>query len=121
MRQKDQIYENIKKLRREKNITQKELAKKMSISRTSINYIEQGKRNITTEELVKFCNIFNCSYEEILNKEEEQNHLDLYKKYTNQYKTKKLTQKTSLNPIDEYLSKVNPYYYPSNNINRHYE
>ena len=42
------------------------LADKVGISRGAITAIEQGKRKVGVEELIKFCAAFNCSYQDLL-------------------------------------------------------
>jgi len=59
----------IKNIRKEQNLTQKEVADKCSISRTTLTYYELGKNLITTQTLFIFCSNFNISaYDILLNK-----------------------------------------------------
>ena len=50
------IPENIKKIRKDKNMTQKALAKKAGISIASVQGYEQGKYKPKTEQLKKNSN-----------------------------------------------------------------
>ena len=49
----------IRRLRREKNLTQKALAKELNISIAYINLIENNRRNITVPLLLKIACLFN--------------------------------------------------------------
>ncbi len=50
-----QIAGQIKKIRKEKNITQVELSKKMKVTQQSIQAIESGNININFNTLQKIC------------------------------------------------------------------
>ena len=50
-----QIIETIKKKRKEKGLTQTDLAEALGIKRQYISAIEQGKRVPTIKTLVKIC------------------------------------------------------------------
>lgn len=61
----------IKKLRKDKKISQKELAKKLGYkSGTGYHYIETGKRNIKAETLAKIAQILNVPIEELYDNEQ---------------------------------------------------
>ena len=49
----------IRRLRREKNLTQKVLAKELDISVAYINLIENNRRSITVPLLLKIASLFN--------------------------------------------------------------
>ncbi|GAB6189665.1 helix-turn-helix transcriptional regulator [Marinitoga arctica] len=60
------------------NITQEELAKKIGVSRQTINYIEKGKYSPSVLLALKLAYFFNCKVEDlfILEREEmDENHL----------------------------------------------
>ncbi len=71
----EKIGKFIKRLRKEKNITQKELANKLNISRQAISQWEVGKAMPDSLTMSKMCNIFNININELLNCEikEEKN------------------------------------------------
>ena len=60
------LYKKIQDFRQKAGITQEELADKVGLSRGAITSIEQGKRKVTVEELLKFCEAFSCSYGDFL-------------------------------------------------------
>jgi len=61
------IGEKIHQLRNSRNLSQKELAELLGISRPIITLIEKGKRFLTPEELLKLSEIFNISTNELIN------------------------------------------------------
>ncbi len=62
------------KLKRLENgdITQEDLAKKIGVSRQTINAIEKGKFNPSVKLALKMAKIFNCSVEDIFKLAEEE-------------------------------------------------
>lgn len=58
--------ENLKKLREEAGITQKDLAHKMNVAKATIYFYEQGKVSPSTEMLVKLADFFGCSTDYLL-------------------------------------------------------
>ncbi len=124
------LYKKIQDFRQKAGMTQKELAEKVSLSRGAITSIERGKRKVTIEELLKFCETFNCSYGDFLTtnqphksaKEgEKKNIRALYDEYKEEYRGKVLPRIQENNSLDDYLRGVNPYYYPSGNNEIKYE
>jgi len=61
------IGQKIYRLRNSKNLSQKELAELLGISRPIITLIEKGQRFLTPEELLKLAKIFNISTNELIN------------------------------------------------------
>lgn len=61
---KTRIAARIRNLREEKNLTQEELAWKSDVNRTSMNHVENGRRNISVETLNKIINGFEISFKE---------------------------------------------------------
>ena len=53
--------ENLKLLREERGVTQREFSQKLGISKTTLCYYEQGKVSPSIEMLIKLANYFNCS------------------------------------------------------------
>lgn len=130
MKTTSNFYKKIYDLRQKTKMTQEKLAEKVGLSRGTITSIEQGKRKITIEELLKFCNAFNCSCEDFLSsgrekksmvKDSKKNVHELYGEYKKKYQGKMLPCVKGDSPIDDYLRKVNPYYYPSTNNEIKYE
>ena len=57
---------NLKEIRRGKGITQTELAKISGVSRTIINQLERGTRDvITSQTMIKLSSALNASIEDI--------------------------------------------------------
>lgn len=61
--------EEIKNLRKRRNITQKELGDFLGYSEAHISYIESGKRNINSEDLRKIANFFKVPSDYLLPKQ----------------------------------------------------
>jgi len=124
------LYKKIQDFRQKAGMTQEELAEKVGLSRGAVTSIEQGKRKITVEELLKFCEAFSCSYGDFLNSDQKEkpaaesgkkNVRELYDSYKDKYQGKTLPYPQNDNPLDDYLRQVNPYYYPSANNKVRYE
>jgi len=62
MKNASDLHKKIQNFRQKAGITQGELAEKVGLSRGAVISIEQGKRKIAVEELLKFCEVFNCTY-----------------------------------------------------------
>lgn len=60
------VGKRLKQLREELNMTQKELADKLGISRAAVGLYEQGKRNVDNDTLLKLSEIFNASADYLL-------------------------------------------------------
>ena len=58
------IGENIKKLRRNREITAEHLASKLGVQRTTITQIENGINNINAVTLWKIACLFGCKFED---------------------------------------------------------
>ncbi len=56
----------LKEIREKKDITQREMAKALGISKSYYNYFETGERIITLYYLNKYCNIFHYSMDYVL-------------------------------------------------------
>ena len=67
----------IRRLRREKNLTQKELAGQLNISVAYINLIENNRRSITVPLLLKAAALFNIELSELTNDYNKQLNSDL--------------------------------------------
>ena len=56
---------NLTIIRKDRKMTQKEVADKISISRTHYNKIEKGVRNPSHMVAFKLKNVLNCNYEDL--------------------------------------------------------
>ena len=61
------IGDRIRKLRTKEGISQEDLAGLLGIERVSLSQIENGKRRITAEEIIKISNLFNIDADTLLN------------------------------------------------------
>jgi len=69
----------LRKLREENNMTQKEIADKLGITRAAVGLYEQGKRNIDNKTLINLTKIFNVSADYLLGKTDERSPADKIK------------------------------------------
>lgn len=79
------LKERIKKLRKEKGLTQKELANELNVSRPTITCYETGKRTPDKERLLEIANFFNVSVDYLLGNEEEYKSKYIIKEKSNNY------------------------------------
>ncbi|MCK5768666.1 MAG: DUF4065 domain-containing protein [Candidatus Atribacteria bacterium] len=63
----EKITQRIKEMRERLGLSQENLANRMGIKRVSVSQIENGRRKICTEELIKLSKIFNISTDVLLN------------------------------------------------------
>jgi transcriptional regulator with XRE-family HTH domain len=99
------LGERLKKLRKEQNITQKELGEQFNLSSRVIGYYESEERTPTPDFLLDISNYFNISLDYLLGKtdkrnpensnyndisltDEELNHIKLYRKLNDRDKAK---------------------------------
>lgn len=61
--------ENLQKLRKEKNISQEQLAEKLGVTRQSVSKWESGTSYPEMDKIVTLCKIFNCDIDTIINKD----------------------------------------------------
>lgn len=57
----DSIGKRIRKIRKENNLSQKQLAKKLSVSQATVGHYEKNKRNPSIDNLIKLADIGNVS------------------------------------------------------------
>lgn len=58
--------DNLRKIRRSKHLTQKELADKLNVAQTAIASYEIGKRNPTITTIYKYCIALDCDFFDLL-------------------------------------------------------
>ena len=63
-----EIMNIMKSLRKQHNMTQEQLAQLLYLDKSTINRWEKGVRNPNIDYIHKMCNIFDVSFNEILNK-----------------------------------------------------
>lgn len=69
------IKERLKKLRKEKNLYQKELADKLNISRAVIASYETGKAVPSIDIIIRYADYFECTTDYILGRTDNKNHI----------------------------------------------
>lgn len=74
------ISKRLRKLRKENNMTQEDVAKKLGITRAAVGLYEQGKRNVDNETLMKLSDIFGVSVDYLLGGTNERSSADKIKK-----------------------------------------
>lgn len=90
------LGDNIKKHRKEKNISQEELAEKIGVSRQSISFWENGKANPSLDTISKLASILGTSVGELLgseNTDENKNDDDTQATTEKNNNAKKLSKK----------------------------
>ena len=60
------MYERIRNLREDKDLTQKQLGEILNMSQTGYNQYETGKNDIPTKILIKLAEFYNTSIEYLL-------------------------------------------------------
>lgn len=60
------LIENLQKLMKEKKLSQNQLAKKLNISSTAVSKWISGKNLPTSDKIIKICEIFEISSDELL-------------------------------------------------------
>lgn len=65
----EQIGKKLKKLRKQKNLSQQDLAKLLNVSRPAITQIEVGNRNLSVSELMRLSDVLGISLDRFLSKE----------------------------------------------------
>lgn len=78
--------ENIKKIRKDNNLSQEELAEKLGVSRQAISKWESSQAYPEMDKIIQLCNEFNLNIDDLLNKdirevkgeEETKNNLNKY-------------------------------------------
>jgi len=83
------IGEKIKKLREERNITQKELSEFIGVSKESISQYERGVQTPKPQTLIKLANYFNVSIDYILGRVDIKNSFMI-----EEYKSESLDENT---------------------------
>lgn len=71
----DILRKNITTLRKERNWSQRQLAKYLKIDNTSLNRIEKGSRKVTSDELEALSNIFKVSTDFLLGRFQMEKHV----------------------------------------------
>lgn len=76
------LRKNLEYLRKQKKLSQEELAYKLGVSRQAVSKWESGAAFPETEKMLSLCKIFDCSLDELMNEDIAQLELDKDRKYT---------------------------------------
>ena len=60
------VGENLRRMRKERNMTQEELGKKVFVSFSMISQIERGTKSLTMEPAKDIADIFGCTTDDFL-------------------------------------------------------
>lgn len=60
---------NLRKLRKEKNLTQDKLAKTLGFTRPNIGAYEEGRAEPPFKQVIKFCDYFNVTLDDLIRRE----------------------------------------------------
>lgn len=63
------LSDNLKRLRKENNLSQEELAEKLGVSRQSVSKWESNSAYPEMDKLIQISNMFNVGIDELLNKD----------------------------------------------------
>ena len=79
----DSIAEKLKKLRKNKNITQEQLAEKLDISRSKVSSWETNRRDMSITEAIKLANIYEVSLDNLfeINEITEEEYIKISDKF----------------------------------------
>ena len=76
------LRKNLEYLRKQKKLSQEELAYKLGVSRQAVSKWESGAAYPETEKILAICKIFDCSLDELMNEDIQQLELDKDRRYT---------------------------------------
>ncbi len=65
------MYERIRNLREDKDLTQKQIGQLLNMSQTGYNQYEIGKNDIPTKILIQLANFYNTSVDYLLGQTDE--------------------------------------------------
>lgn len=63
------LSENLKKIRKENNLSQEQLAEKLNVSRQSVSKWESGQAYPEMDKVIQICQLFNVSVDDLLNQD----------------------------------------------------
>jgi len=76
------LRKNLEYLRKGKKLSQEDLADKLDVSRQSVSKWESGAAYPETEKILAICKIFDCSLDELMNQDMQEEKLEESRKYT---------------------------------------
>ena len=92
------IADKLKDLRKNKNITQEQLAEKLDISRSKVSSWETNKRDITMNDAVNLVNLYNVSLDNLFNPKplDEEQYIEISQRF---FKNPRITLKEKVKII----------------------
>ena len=63
------LSENLKKIRKDNNLSQEQLAEKLGVSRQSVSKWENGEAYPEMDKVLQLCKMFNLNIDELLNQD----------------------------------------------------
>ena len=60
------LADNIKKIRKEHNLSQEQFAEKLNVSRQSVSKWESGQAYPEMDKVIQICNLFNLNIDDLL-------------------------------------------------------
>ena len=63
------LAENLKKIRKENNLSQEQLAEKLGVSRQSVSKWEAGQAYPEMDKVLQICKLFNLNMDELFNQD----------------------------------------------------
>ena len=73
---------NLEYLRKSKKLSQEELANKLNVSRQSVSKWESGAAYPETEKILAICKIFDCTLDDLMNQNIQEDELEEKRTYT---------------------------------------
>lgn len=114
------LGDKIKQLRKEKRLTQQELANEMKIAQSTIGMIESNKRPAGRETLIKLAEFFNVTVDYLLSEDNESSEastekpeINIPKAYTDKYK---VTSRDKKQYVEE-MKKANEAFFMDDEFN----
>jgi transcriptional regulator with XRE-family HTH domain len=116
----NKLGDKIKKLRKERNLTQVQLAKAIGIAQSTIGMIESNKRPAGRETLIKLAEFFNVTVDYLLSEDNESSEastekpeINIPKAYTDKYK---VTSRDKKQYVEE-MKKANEAFFMDDEFN----
>ena len=82
------LADNLKKIRKDNNLSQEQLAEKLGVSRQSVSKWESGLSYPEMDKVLQICKLFNLNINELINEDiKEVNELKEAQVRTNKYVT----------------------------------
>lgn len=109
------ISNKLKDIRKNRNITQEQLAEKLDVSRSKISSWETNRRDITMTDAVKLVNLYNMSLDNLFNPNplEKEEYMEISERF---FKNSNITLKEKIKIVKLIESSLK-----NNNIDELYE